>query len=38
VKNRDSQTLMDRVILLWAFAKLPKLLSNADVTAKVTVN
>ena len=38
VRNRDSQTLMDRVILLWASAKLPKLLSNGDVTSKVTVN
>ena len=38
VKNRDSQTLMDRVILLWASAKLPKLLSTPDVAAKVTID
>jgi len=38
VKNRDSQTLMDRVILLWASARLPKLLSTQDVAAKVTID
>ena len=38
VKNRDSQTLMDRVVLLWASAKLPKLLSLGDVNAKDTVD
>jgi squalene-hopene/tetraprenyl-beta-curcumene cyclase len=38
VKNRDSQTLMDRVILLWASAKLPKLLSKQDVKAKETID
>ena len=38
VKNRDSQTLMDRVILLWASTKLPKVLSFADVKAKDTID
>jgi squalene-hopene/tetraprenyl-beta-curcumene cyclase len=30
VMNRSSQTLMDRVILLWASTKLPDLLTHAD--------
>jgi squalene-hopene/tetraprenyl-beta-curcumene cyclase len=30
VMNRGSQTLMDRVILLWASTKLPDLLTHAD--------
>lgn len=38
LKHRDSQTLMDRVVLLWASAKLPKLLSLGDVNAKDTVD
>jgi squalene-hopene/tetraprenyl-beta-curcumene cyclase len=37
IKNRDSQTLMNRVVLLWASAQLPKLLSSQDVKAKDTL-
>jgi squalene-hopene/tetraprenyl-beta-curcumene cyclase len=36
VKNRDAQTLMDRVILLWASTELPGLLTPADRQALIT--
>ncbi len=38
VKSRDSQTLLNRVILLWASARLPKLLSSEDVKANQTLD